>query len=113
MIVEDFDQGHMDLAMDQCAKNCWTLAEETTSLISNKLTGISALCDDEVPSSLLASLIGGRMEMKPLPDVGEEPADEQTDEFKIALSAALNTDEEYLEAIAIWQARLKTYNWRK
>ena len=51
--------------------------------------------------------------MKPLPDVGEEPADEQTDEFKIALSAALNTDEEYLEATADLAGTPEAYSWRK
>ena len=32
----------------------------------------------------------------------EKGTDEQTDEFKIALSA-VNTDEEYLEQLAIWR----------
>lgn len=102
MIVEDFDQGHMDLAMDQLRKKLLDVSRRN-NLINFKQADRNKRVIrvvDEVPSSLLASLIDGRMEMKPLPDVGEEPADEQTDEFKIALSAALNTDEEYLEATA-------------
>ena len=43
MIVEDFDQGHMDLAMDQLRKKLLDVRGETTSSILNKLTGISAL----------------------------------------------------------------------
>ena len=53
-----------------------------------------------MPSKLLEKLINSEMQFQPLPDIGEEPADEKTDEFNIALTAGMSTDEDYPSAIA-------------
>lgn len=54
---------------------------------------------DELPDELYERLKNGKMEFKPLPDIEKEPADEQTDDFQIALEEARATDEEYLAEI--------------
>ena len=50
---------------------------------------------DETPTFLLNSLIETKMEFLPLPDVEEEPEDEKSEDFKIALETAIITDPEY------------------
>ena len=53
---------------------------------------------DEMPDHLFASLRAGQMGFEPLPDPEDEPADEKTPEFQIALEVARLTDQDYLAA---------------
>ena len=56
---------------------------------------------DEVPDLVLAKLQNdGRLRFKPLPDPDDEPADEHTPRFRVALTAARVMDEAYRTAIA-------------
>ena len=75
MIVEDFDQGHMDLAMDQLRKKLLDVSRRNNLINFNEADRNKRVIRvvDEVPSSLLAGLIDGRMEMKPLPDGEKSP----------------------------------------
>ena len=54
---------------------------------------------DELPNQLYECLQKKSMTFKPLPEVDEEPPDEQTDNFQIALKEAQVTNEEYIAAI--------------
>ncbi len=101
MITDEYDKNFMVHTMDQLRRKLLDVSRRN-NLINFKQSDRNKnviRVVDEVPASLLASLIDGGMSMKPLPDIGEEPADEKTDEFSIALSAGLSTDDEYLEAI--------------
>lgn len=55
---------------------------------------------DELPDVLSEKLRAGSMGFQPLPDPEDEPADEKTPEFQIALEAARLTDPDYLAATA-------------
>ena len=54
---------------------------------------------DERPDDLFQRLQSGEMQFEPLPDPQEQPADEQTADFQIALEAARLTDLDYLAAM--------------
>lgn len=54
---------------------------------------------DERPDHLFETLTDGEMRFEPLPDEDRVPADEQTDDFLIALERMRLTDAEYLGAI--------------
>ena len=54
---------------------------------------------DELPNQLYERLRDGAMTFKPLPEVEEEPPDEKTDNFQIALKEARVINEEYLAGI--------------
>ncbi|MEP3629187.1 MAG: DUF4011 domain-containing protein [Hyphomicrobiales bacterium] len=72
-------------------------------LISARLNGSntnSVRFVDELPDELLFSLTYNQtMQIVPLPSLDEDPADENTEEFKNAFSNALLTDERYLEGV--------------
>lgn len=54
---------------------------------------------DERPDQLFETLTNGQMRFDPLPDEDVVPADEQTDDFIIALERARLTDPDYLNTI--------------
>jgi very-short-patch-repair endonuclease len=55
---------------------------------------------DELPDELLRKLLDGkRLVFKALPEPGDQPADEKSDEFLLALEQAKRSDEEYLAAL--------------
>jgi very-short-patch-repair endonuclease len=54
---------------------------------------------DELPNQLYECLQEKSMTFKPLPEVDEEPPDEQTDNFQIALKEAQLTNEDYIAGI--------------
>jgi hypothetical protein len=55
---------------------------------------------DESPDVLFAKLRSGAMTFEPLPDSDEEPEDEKTAEFKMAIENARLTDDGYITAMA-------------
>ena len=54
---------------------------------------------DEVPTIIFEKLVTGKMRVVPLPPLEEDPKDEQTREFRSALSDARLVDEAYLAAL--------------
>ena len=55
---------------------------------------------DELPDKLIDKLKGGkRLTFKSLPEPDDEPEDEKSDEFLLALEQAKRSDEEYLSAL--------------
>ena len=55
---------------------------------------------DEVPANLWRLIeSGNRLTFRPLPDIGEEPPDEKTDDFQQALAQAILADREYIDGI--------------
>lgn len=55
---------------------------------------------DELPDQILAKLQEGRrLVFKSLPEPGDEPADEKSDVFLLALEQARRSDEQYLQAL--------------
>ncbi len=55
---------------------------------------------DESPDELLRKLLDGkRLVLKALPELGDQPADEKSDQFLLALDQAKRSDEEYLAAL--------------
>lgn len=55
---------------------------------------------DELPKMLFDRLSSGTMGFEPLPNPEEEPADQKTPRFKLALETARLTDQAYLNAMA-------------
>jgi hypothetical protein len=55
---------------------------------------------DELPDGLLRKLLEGkRLVFKALPEVGDQPTDEKSDQFLLAFEQAKRSDEEYLAAL--------------
>jgi hypothetical protein len=55
---------------------------------------------DELPDELVRKLLDGkRLFFKALPELGDQPADEKSDEFILAFEQAKRSDEEYLTAL--------------
>jgi hypothetical protein len=55
---------------------------------------------DELPDQILAKLQEGkRLVFKSLPEPGDEPPDEKSDVFLLALEQAMRSDEQYLQAL--------------
>lgn len=54
---------------------------------------------DELPDEIFSGLLAGAMKFEPLPNPDQEPADQRTSEFKIALESARLTDETYIKAL--------------
>ena len=55
---------------------------------------------DELPNGLLRKLLEGkRLIFKALPEFGDQPADENSDQFLLAFEQAKRSDEEYLAAL--------------
>src|SRR5215471_8389401 len=55
---------------------------------------------DEVPDALMEHLEEGkRLAFKPLPELSDEPKDEQEETFLVALKQATRSDDEYLAAL--------------
>ena len=102
LATEEYDEAHMLTATDQLRRKLLDISRRN-NLINFRQTDNNRRVlrvVDEVPSKLLEKLINSEMQFQPLPDIGEEPADEKTDEFNIALTAGMSTDEDYLSAIA-------------
>lgn len=55
---------------------------------------------DELPDMVFAKLSEGSMTFTPLPSLEDEPRDEQSDDFRMAVDAARLTDEQYLADLA-------------
>ena len=60
---------------------------------------------DERPGCLFKSLQVGEIQFEPLPDPHEQPTDEKTADFQIALEAAGLTNSDYLAACNRWASR--------
>ena len=55
---------------------------------------------DEIPQNLWAVLESGKsLTFKPLPDLGEEPPDEKTDDYQQALAEAKKNNKKYIESL--------------
>ena len=108
LATEEYDEAHMLTATDQLRRKLLDISRRN-NLINFRQTDNNRRVlrvVDEVPSKLLEKLINSEMQFQPLPDIGEEPADEKTDEFNIALTAGMSTDEDYLSALPM-QTRQK------
>ena len=101
MICDDYEKSFMSDSVKQLRTKLLEFSRRNNLINFNQSDRTRRLLRvvDEVPSVLLSKLSEESMQFVPLPDVNEEPEDEKTEEFKLALLAAEAADEDYLNAI--------------
>ena len=100
MVRDSYDGEFMSTSVDQLRTKLLDFSRRNNliNFTQNDRTRRVLRVVDEVPAILLDKLVNGGMQFKPLPDIGEEPEDEKTEQFKVSLAAAQVVDAEYISA---------------